>query len=1600
MSKTLSFALTGRGAQLIACAEHLLSRGHAIVGVLSDCPDVSAWSRKASVERVGLAADPLAFLARQPFDYLLSIVNHAILSPEVLRSARLLAINYHDSLLPENAGLNASSWVILEGSSTHGVSWHEMLAEVDAGRIFEQPSFEISDDDTAYTLSVRCSEVGIEAFKRLVLRMEQSASEGRPLEGEAQRPGGSFHLRSDRPSLTALDFTQPARVLHGFVRGLNHGPDDNWMSKPKLLLPGGFVALTEVVLDRGRSGAAGTVLSIDERGLTVATVDAALTFPGVQSLDGEPLDADMLRTRFGVSEGTALDERRAELASLRELARELDARASKQERFWVKRLSSMHGPTLPGMTAHAGAAEPRVLTRSLPDALAETAFEERKVVLTAALAAYVARVGEGGPFTLGLGVRESVLPKALEPLYASTLPMPFSGDGSVSFATLCEQTRAELAEQARRNSYARDAVLRYAALRELPRSRFLLPVGVRMFAASDGASALGLLEGAQLTLVVHETGASYSWAYDAAAFAPHAIEQLALRFEVLLSGALASGETQVCDLPLLPPAERELLVSTWQDTRVAYAQRCVHTLFAEQVARTPDHIAVRFRERALSYRELDVRANRVANALRARGVGPEVLVGLCIERSLEMVIGLLAILKAGGAYVPLDPVYPADRIAIMLEDSRAKVLLTEASLADTLPKGDAELLSIEALLDDAALSSEPPSTDVGPDNLAYVIFTSGSTGRPKGVMVLHRNASNFFTGMDRALGHDKPGVWLAVTSISFDISVLELFWTLTRGFEVVVQEELDRASLAKPAASQASASATPMSFGLFYFAAETGEDQAAQGGAYRLLLEGARFADEHGFDAVWTPERHFHEFGGLYPNPAITTAALSTITKRVQLRTGSIVLPLHNPLRVAEDWAVIDHLSGGRIGFSFATGWHVNDFALMPDNYARRHDVLLESIDTVQKLWRGEKISVKNGKGEPTMLGSLPRPISKFPPIWIASAGNVTSFQMAGRHGFNVLTHMLGQDMADLGTKLAAYREAWREAGHAGSGVVSVMLHTFVCADDEKARALAREPFGHYLESSFDLVKVAPTMFPTYKQPSRISAEESAHDLAIDPSTFTPEDMRALLDQAFDRYFDTAGLFGTPEHALGVVEQLKAIGVNEVACLVDFGIDTQTALDNLVHLDRLRQLSNPEKRATVSVRKTVGDDDSFSVGAQLVRRGVTHLQCTPSMARMLLSDSEARAALGKLQKLMLGGEALPRELADELASVVGGEIVNMYGPTETTVWSTTSQVSKTGAPITIGRPIANTTIRILDPHLKLTPVGVAGELCIGGAGVVRGYLGRPDLTNERFIDDPCESGARIYRTGDLARYRADGELEFLGRLDHQVKVSGYRIELGEIESVLARHPDVKQSVVVARSEAGAPSRLVAYVVGRASDPLARPESGNALAADFADGLRAHLRKALPEYMVPALFVQLSALPLTPNGKIDRKALPAPESRAPLALAEFSPPSNDLEQKIAEAWQAVLSLDRVDRSQNIFALGANSLLTVQAANRLSSSLGRKVSLVSMFRFPSIESLAAHLGGDAEVVAESAVKRREEREDRKKDAAERRRQMRAERTPRSS
>lgn len=396
-----------------------------------------------------------------------------------------------------------------------------------------------------------------------------------------------------------------------------------------------------------------------------------------------------------------------------------------------------------------------------------------------------------------------------------------------------------------------------------------------------------------------------------------------------------------------------------------------------------------------------------------------------------------------------------------------------------------------------------------------------------------------------------------------------------------------------------------MQFSLFYFAC----DEAGHGkDRYRLLIEGARFADAHEFEAVWTPERHFHPFGGLYPNPSLTSAALAMVTERIQLRAGSVVLPLHHPVRVAEEWSVVDNLSKGRVGISFASGWHSNDFVFAPENYPDRHFVMAQQLEIVRKLWRGQSVKSANGAGEEVEVKIFPRPVQPELPVWITASGCLDTFRLAGELGANLLTHLLGQTIGELAAKIAVYREAWNETDHReGSGHVTLMLHAFVGENFQTIQETVREPFRAYLKSSVDLTRktrrdIRP-LSPCPKNGASSALNREPARSEIEP----------VLDYAFHRYLAENGLFGTPDTCVQTVERLANIGVDEIACLIDFGVEANLVLRNLPFLNEVRKRCRGARPLHGRVRAS--QPDEFVAGNGSHAPSFSTREKTPAQSR-------------------------------------------------------------------------------------------------------------------------------------------------------------------------------------------------------------------------------------------------------------------------------------------------------------------------------------------------------------------------------------------------
>jgi natural product biosynthesis luciferase-like monooxygenase protein len=408
-----------------------------------------------------------------------------------------------------------------------------------------------------------------------------------------------------------------------------------------------------------------------------------------------------------------------------------------------------------------------------------------------------------------------------------------------------------------------------------------------------------------------------------------------------------------------------------------------------------------------------------------------------------------------------------------------------------------------------------------------------------------------------------------------------------RGSAHAYNEPLPEKPLADKHQQKPPSDSEGLGFSLFYFASSGGSNARSK---YRLLLEGAKFADRNNLAGVWTPERHFHQFGGLYPNPAVTGAAIAAITNRLRIRAGSVVLPLHHPARVVEEWSVVDNISNGRVEVSFATGWHINDFVLAPHNYAARKSQIAQAIEVVRKLWRGETHTFPGVDGEEVPIAVLPQPVQRELPVWLSAFGNANTFLLAGSLGAGVLTHLVGQSVDDLADKIGLYRDSLRRHGYDPSaGRVAVMLHTFLGPDEEIVRQTVQLPFLNYLKSCVDLSRGA------------------APGLGIDPTQFSDACMDSFLGSAFDRYCQSSALFGSPESCSGLLDRLEAAGVNEIACLIDFGVEEDLVLSSLPYVEQL-QTRRRARRAAGVARASIQVDEGDRSLQRGVERAATRLE--------------------------------------------------------------------------------------------------------------------------------------------------------------------------------------------------------------------------------------------------------------------------------------------------------------------------------------------------------------------------------------------------------
>ena len=1539
----LSCYLIGGQSLLIRCADALLERDHQIHGIISSDPSVREWSESQNIPVIEPQSDLVTDLSKHPFDYLFSIANFRIIPDELLSLPERGSVNFHDGPLPNYAGLNTPTWALINEEREHAINWHEITSGIDKGNILESRTFPIDDDEIAFTLNAKCFDHGVNGFADLL----DALASGTHSPKKQELGGYRYFSKNARPgAATSIDWTESAESISALVRSLDYGPYWTPIGFAKFATRHGVYVVRRVEITDSKSALPpGTIVDAQEQ-LLVSTSTNDLIISSLTDVLGEEVSGPVALLEAGLGQGEAIHTISDEIAN--ELS-ELDKRCCSYEPRWRQHLDQLEPLELPYASLGSAQSRPEkglaLSEFAIPDQVVEyfdsdTAAE----YLFGAILIYFSQVSDRSKFDVALWEAESRISEFAQAYFQTQVPFKAEIYGEQAAGDLLDQLAGQLVQTLGEALFPRDLLLRDPGLaaKAAQSTPDLLPVALVRMKDDSRPSGIGTRD---LTIAVSDGPLRCQWYFNPEIIDSLSITKMQAQLGAMLIDLVSRPTSPIGTLQILTQAERKLLLEDYAGPTVQFdAAACVHDLIEGVAAKSPSATALTIGNKSISYRELNEEANRIAHYLISTGAKPDALVGVLMDRSSQMLIAMLGVLKSGAAYLPLDPDYPADRVHYMIDNGKVHAVISQHTHTRFTASLDVPVLLLDS--SDNVLDDQPttnPSTDVCSSNIAYTIYTSGSTGKPKGVMVEHRNVVNFFTGMDNNVVAEDRKNWLAVTSNAFDISVLELLWTLARGYNVTIAGATD------VEADDTGNERRKIGFSLFYFASDPGGVGRAK---YDLVLKGAQFADTHGFDAIWTPERHFHAFGGLYPNPSIIGAAVAAITKNIGIRAGSVVLPLHHPLRVVEEWSVVDNLCNGRVGLSVASGWQPNDFVLAPDRYETRRESLYDDVETVRSLWRGEALSLKNPKGDMVDIKTLPRPVQSEVPIWVTAAGSADTFKKAGEIGANLLTHLLGQTVEEVREKIAIYRKAWRDNGHGPEGGhVSLMLHTMIGVDNDEVRDKVREPMKNYLRSAASLVAQYADSWAAYKQGSTEIQEKDFKDL-------TDDEMESLLDFSFERYFDNNALFGTVEKCAALVETVHDIGVDEIACLIDFGVDSKAVLDSLPHLNSLKVQAN---RRAIARKLSISD--------LILEHDISHVQCTPSGARTILSEEHFSEALGKLDQMLVGGEAFPPDLWESLSDQVNGEVINMYGPTETTIWSTTSKLKKDSPIVPIGKPIANTQCYVLDSANRLAPPGIAGELYIAGDGVTRGYFGRPTLTDERFVDDSVSGleQRKLYRTGDIARWDEFGDLHFLGRIDHQVKIRGFRIELGEIETRLLENDNIEQAVVVAHSDSDGTQQLVAYCKASSETAL------------VTESVVAHLAKKLPDYMIPSQILVLDRFPLTPNKKIDRNALPDPAEvfKARSISESTTGPSSELEEQIRKVWEDVLGLSPISLTDNFFDIGGHSLRAVQVQGQLRTLLDMNVPITDLFRFPTIRSFAANIMAPSTDASDKAIDRAKQR-----------------------
>lgn len=773
----------------IRCAEMIRAAGHEVLTFVTADPDVCSFAREEGIRTI----DPGLDLSREltePFDHLFSIVNETILRDDVLDLPRGLAINYHDAPLPRYAGTHATSWALMNGETVHGVTWHLISETVDAGDILEQDDVKIDPEDTAFSLNLKCYEAALRSFDRLL----QSLSNGNVVRRKQDLQKRTFFPRFKRPPQGGvIDFTQPAKNISTLVRALNFGNQPNPLGCAKIKLDDDFYIVSELsITGEPSTSSPGTIVCLDDHGLGVATADLDVVGRGLFRLDGSQIPPSDLASKHALTVGRTLPKLHAEEIRLIEEGYRITC---KQESNHASRLSSLtpceapYGETLSKKdVTYSSSRIPLSDYTKLASIARGHGFTEQQFV-SAIFALMLWRLSGMDEFDIAFGVDDGREATVVDRLFEDRLPVRLAPDSSADFMSFLSYTNEKFSALGNPPYYPVDIRFRFPVLRPNEVETERVPVAI---IRGGGAAEEAGNADHDLVFVVPEDVSQCRFLYDSNRISDKNADRLTQCLGRLIDSAVSDPGINIGRMPLIPSDEFRKVVSEWNDTATKFpAEKCIHALFEKQVELTPDRTALVSGATRLTYAELNRRSSKIAAHLRSLDVGQETLVGVCLERSEELVVAILAILKAGGAYVPLDPAYPPARLMQILASSKAPLVLTTERLADRLTGHKGSLVYLDKDRSEIEASHETAHARVASSSdLAYVLYTSGSTGEPKGVAIEHRSVIALIDWARSVYSPEQLDGVLFSTSICFDLSSFEMFVPLCSGGKVILVENI------------------------------------------------------------------------------------------------------------------------------------------------------------------------------------------------------------------------------------------------------------------------------------------------------------------------------------------------------------------------------------------------------------------------------------------------------------------------------------------------------------------------------------------------------------------------------------------------------------------------------------------------------------------------------------------------------------------------------------------------------------------------------------------------------------------------------------------